>query len=93
MKRLVTLFLVFLFAGPLFAQVEEQIDVGVLEIWVKVTDKQGKAVSDLKSEDFKLFIDGQPGELKCFDKSFQESDSGSGAVLIRDANSCSFSTC
>jgi len=71
--RLSGILLLLCLFGPLsYAQVEEQVDVGVLEIWVKVTDKEGKAISDLTSEDFKLQIDGQPAELRCFDKSFED---------------------
>ncbi len=72
MKGYAMILILFLLAPVLSAQVEEEVDVGVLEIWVKVTDKQGKAVSDLQSGDFQLFIDRKPAELKCFDKSFQE---------------------
>ena len=59
-----------LFALPLLAAVEEKVDVGIMEVWLKVTDKQGRAVSDLSSEEVELLIDGDRVDLSCFEKQF-----------------------
>lgn len=58
------------FAGPSRAQVPESaavetgfgevVDVDVIEVDVRVTDKQGRPVRDLTREDFEVFEDGHP---------------------------------
>ena len=39
----------------------------LMEVEVKVTDKQGRAVSDLKREDFKLLENGEPQTIRSFE--------------------------
>ena len=72
MKRFTTVFLMLWLAQSALA-IEEQVNVGIMEVWVKVTNGDGKAISDLSSEEFKLFIDDKQVELRCFDKTFVDS--------------------
>jgi hypothetical protein len=61
--------------GPVaFAQVEEEINVDLMEIWVKVTDKNNNIVKDLTPNNFKIFIDGKQMQLRCFDTTFGSAD-------------------
>ena len=39
----------------------------LMEVEVKVTDKQGRAVSDLKHEDFRLLENGEPQTIRSFE--------------------------
>jgi VWFA-related protein len=55
-----------------FAEVEEKVNVGIIEVWVKVTDKQGKPVKDLQQDDFRVRVDDQELPLRCFDTTFDE---------------------
>jgi len=51
-----------------FAQESEEmvVDVNVVNIPITVTDSEGRAIVDLKKEDFQIFEDGQPVEIKYF---------------------------
>ena len=63
--------LFLLLACPLqAAEVQEQVDVGIMEVWLKVTDKQGRLITDLTSNEVQLFIVGNRVDLRCFEKSF-----------------------
>ena len=53
------------------AEVEEKVDVGIMEVWLKATDKHGKAVTDLTSDEIQLFIDGNQVDLRCFENRFK----------------------
>jgi Ca-activated chloride channel family protein len=67
--RAVAVSLAFLAAAsPLFSQQSDEIrvDVNVVNIPITVTDQEGRAIIDLKKEDFKIFEDGQPVEIKYF---------------------------
>jgi len=57
-------FLVTCFAS----EYEEQISVNLLEVWAKVTDGNGKVVSDLSPEEFEILVDGKHSDLRCFEK-------------------------
>lgn len=70
MKPVLVIVLLAFLAPRGIAGIEEQVDVGIMEVWVKVTDKQGKAVTDLNKEEFQLYIDDRRVDLRCFDKSF-----------------------
>ena len=61
-------FLALLAAVPAFPQASDEIrvDVNVVNIPVTVTDKEGRAIVDLKKQDFHIFEDGQPVEIKYF---------------------------
>ncbi len=67
--RVSLVFLVLLAAAaPAFPQASEEIrvDVNVVNIPITVTDHDGRAIVDLKKEDFHIFEDGQPVEIKYF---------------------------
>lgn len=57
----------FLFASICFAQYE--VKVTTINVWVKVTDKSGKAITGLKQSDFQLTEDGQAVQSTCFEES------------------------
>src|SRR2546430_4160058 len=61
-KPLVMFFLV----APLVAQPAEKIDVRVINVDVAVVDGDGKAVKDLKKDDFEIIEDGQPQRVTNF---------------------------
>ena len=65
------LFLLFL-TQTAFAEIEEKVQVGIMEVWVKVTDKQGHPISDLQPTDFQVYVDGQNMDLRCFNKTFYD---------------------
>ncbi|HSE42518.1 MAG TPA: VWA domain-containing protein [Acidobacteriota bacterium] len=67
-----TFVLVVLLAPPVFCQLEEEVRVDLIEVWAKVTDKDNKVVTDLKPEEFSIFIDGKQMDMRCFDKVFDE---------------------
>src|SRR5687768_5955364 len=76
MRRIAIFLLLWLMAGPAIAEIEEQVDVGIMEVWVKVTDKKGQAIRDLTENDFQLYIDKERVGLRCFDKSFNDPNTG-----------------
>jgi VWFA-related protein len=47
-------------SGAAQEPVHEDVTVSQVEITLHVTDKQGRVVPDLKTQDFQLFVDGQP---------------------------------
>ncbi len=53
---------------PASAQIEEEVRIDLLEIWVKVTDKNDRVIPDLTAEDFRVMIDGKQADIRCFDK-------------------------
>jgi len=55
---------------PAFSQLEEQVSVDIMEIWVKVTDQNNKIVTNLGPNDFHIFIDGKQMDVRCFDTTF-----------------------
>lgn len=55
-----------------FAEVQEEVSVNLLEIWVKVTDKNNRPVTDLAPEDFRVLIDGKDANVQCFDRIFED---------------------
>jgi VWFA-related protein len=66
-------FTVSLFILPLaFTEVQEEVSVDLLEIWVKVTDKNNRAVTDLAPGDFRVLIDGKEADMQCFDSIFED---------------------
>ena len=65
-----TFALLFVNLPATFAQLEEEVTVDVMEVWVKVTDKDNRLVTDLKPEEFQILIDNQPMDLRCFDTTF-----------------------
>ncbi|HEY7162322.1 MAG TPA: VWA domain-containing protein, partial [Acidobacteriota bacterium] len=71
--KLVFLLCCLAFATLVFAQLEEQVEVRLMEIWVKVTDNHDHPITDLGMNDFQLFIDGKKSELRCFDHSNPDS--------------------
>lgn len=73
MSRIKSLCFVLLFLLPVssMAQVDEEVQVNVMEVWVKVTDKAGHAIQDLRPEEFQVLIDGQRLPLRCFDSTFE----------------------
>lgn len=75
-KQSVVLFsLVLLLAAPsVFSQIEERVNVGIIEIWVKVTDKDSQLVKDLRPQDFTILIDGRKADMSCFDRTFDRSE-------------------
>lgn len=56
--------------SPALSQLEEEVSVDVMEVWVKVTDKNNRIVTDLGPEDFQIFIDGKQMDVRCFDTTF-----------------------
>ena len=54
--------------APAFPQESGEItvDVNVVNIPVTVTDQEGRAIIDLNKQDFKIYEDGQPVEIKYF---------------------------
>jgi VWFA-related protein len=71
--KLLLLLSCLVFASLVFAQLEEEVEVRLMEIWVKVTDDHDRPVTDLGMNDFQLFIDGKKSELRCFDHSKPDS--------------------
>jgi VWFA-related protein len=68
------------FASFVFAQLEEQVEVRLMEIWVKVTDNHNHPITDLGMNDFQLFIDGKKSELRCFDHSKADSSAADSSI-------------
>jgi VWFA-related protein len=69
-----------LFSVEIEAQIEEEVSVSLMEIWVKVTDSGNRPVMDLHPEDFTIFIDGEKVETRCFDKTFDASSAASETI-------------
>ena len=65
---LLSIVLVVILAPPVFSQLEEEVRVDLIEVWAKVTDKNNTVVTDLKPEDFSIYIDGKKMEMRCFDR-------------------------
>ena len=59
---------------PASSQIEEEVQVNVMEVWVKATTKSKHPVTDLQRDDFQVFIDNHPAEITCFENSFAPSD-------------------
>ena len=57
---------VLLGAVLLFAQTAANIEVRVINVDVSVIDAKGKAVTDLKPEDFEVLEDNQPKKITNF---------------------------
>ncbi|MCI0416786.1 VWA domain-containing protein [bacterium] len=74
MRRNTLLILLFglfvLLSSPVFSQLEEEVRVDLIEVWAKVTDKDNNVVTDLRPEEFSIYIDGKKMEMKCFDRAF-----------------------
>lgn len=64
--------LLVILAPPVFSQLEEEVRVDLIEVWAKVTDKNNQLVTDLKPEDFSIYIDDKKMEMRCFDRVFDE---------------------
>jgi VWFA-related protein len=71
-KRSVFFLLLLFVSHWVFSEIEENVQVGIMEVWVKVTDKQGHPIPDLQSTDFQIYIDGEASDLRCFDKTFYD---------------------
>ena len=62
--RRALLILVLVLPAALEAQnYGEVMEVQVINVETRVTDRQGRAVTDLRREDFELSVDGQPVEI------------------------------
>lgn len=75
MKKLALLFFGVCIAiltsfSPALSQLEEEVNVDVMEVWVKVTDQNNRIVTDLGPQDFQIFIDGKQMDVRCFDTTF-----------------------
>ena len=68
---LLSIILMVILAPPVFSQLEEEVRVDLIEVWAKVTDKNNQLVTDLKPEDFSIYIDGKKMEMRCFDRVFE----------------------
>ncbi|HEY7162229.1 MAG TPA: hypothetical protein VH815_13265, partial [Acidobacteriota bacterium] len=68
---LLSFILLLILAPPVFSQLEEEVRVDLIEVWAKVTDKNNQLVTDLKPEDFSIYIDGKKMEMRCFDRIFE----------------------
>ncbi len=68
---LLSIILIIILAPPVFSQLEEEVRVDLIEVWAKVTDKNNQLVTDLKPEDFSIYIDGKKMEMRCFDRVFE----------------------
>jgi VWFA-related protein len=71
-KRAGYILLLLFLTQTAFAEIEEKVQVGIMEVWVKVTDKQGHPISDLQPTDFQIYVDGQNMDLRCFNKTFYD---------------------
>jgi VWFA-related protein len=69
---LLSIVLLVILAPPVFSQLEEEVRVDLIEVWAKVTDKNNQLVTDLKPEDFSIYIDGKKMEVRCFDRVFEQ---------------------
>lgn len=69
---LLSIIIIAILAPPVFPQLEEEVRVDLIEVWAKVTDKNNQLVTDLKPEDFSIYIDGKKMEMRCFDRVFQQ---------------------
>jgi len=69
---LLAIILIVILAPPVFSQLEEEVRVDLIEVWAKVTDKNNQLVTDLKPEDFSIYIDDKKMDLRCFDRVFEE---------------------
>lgn len=77
LTKLLSLACCLVFATLVFAQLDEEVEVRLMEVWVKVTDKHNQPVTDLGMNDFQLFIDGKKSDLRCFDHTKPDSSSSS----------------
>lgn len=85
LRKQVLIFVIanFLIAsGPLFSDINEEVQVNLIEIWAKVTDKNNQVVTDLKPEDFQIYIDGQKMEVRCFDRTFESTESIAASIPV-----------
>jgi len=57
---------------PVWAQLEEEVRIDLLEIWVKVTDNNNRVIPDLEAKDFRVYIDGKEVDVRCFEKAFYD---------------------
>jgi VWFA-related protein len=83
LTKLLLLLGCLVFATLVFAQLEEQVEVRLMEIWVKVTDNHNRPVTNLGMNDFQLFIDGKKSNLRCFD--YSKPDSSVADTSIEDS--------
>ncbi len=60
-----------------------RISVRLVQIDGTVTDKDGQAVTDLKKDDFELFVDGRPQQITNF--SYVDTQSGFDACSAKSA--------
>ena len=78
--RLLCAFCLLLAALPLAAQEPQtesspiQVDVEVVNIPVTVTDSEGRFIVDLTKNDFQIFEDGQPVDIRYFTSSTDEAN-------------------
>jgi len=77
MKSLAPLCLVALLSAPAFAQAvesetTEQVEVTLRLIEVAVTDKKGLPLTDLERKNFRVTIDGEPREIRTFERSMSD---------------------
>jgi VWFA-related protein len=85
--KLFALFLVAALLIPvsLRSEIEEEVSVNLIEIWVKATDGNNHVVTDLSPDEFEIYIDGKKKELRCFDKSFDEVQVADGEEAIAES--------
>jgi hypothetical protein len=59
----------FLLAFTMSAEdIEYDVSVSLVNIWVKATDGSGRPLTGLTSSDFKVLEDGKPVNIECFDE-------------------------
>jgi len=86
---LLSIILLVILAPPVFSQLEEEVRVDLIEVWAKVTDKNNRLVTDLRPEEFSIFIDGKKMELRCFDRVFQTAPTETESAELQEAGETS----
>jgi VWFA-related protein len=71
-------------APPVFSQLEEEVRVDLIEVWAKVTDDNNRVVTDLRPEEFSIYIDGKKMELRCFDRVFEDAPVASETAELQE---------
>ena len=77
---------VFAFLSPVFSDLQENVRVDLIEIWVKVTDKDNHPVRGLGPDDFQIYIDNKRMETRCFDQTFGNSTDVSSSIPIQESS-------
>lgn len=70
-------------SSKVIGQVDVEVFISLVNVWVKAVDSSGNPVTDLKQEDFEIFEDGQKMTIECFEQ--QTLDLAKEPAAVKDA--------